>query len=1146
MFLLDGVVVTSPSDLTLASKCEYAFAVQLDHKLGKNITPAAATKDPIQERAKVLGDVHERRHLDAYRAAGDVVELKRPGRTSAEYREAAAATKQALETRTPVVFQATFFDETDPAIPLIGFADFLALQPDGRYRVQDTKLARSAKVSALLQLAAYHEQLVLLGIPVDDTVEVILGTDEIERFSIDDIAPVYRVRRARLVQIVRERLADPSPVEWGDPRYAIDGRCDDCEAGVVEHRDLPLVAGIRVTQRARLIDAGIVTIYALAAMSERPAGCDIPSRTYESLHEQAALQVTAADEAPPPYLAIDGARQVAYLPAPDAGDIFFDFEGDPLYSERRDGVPQWNLDYLFGLVDRDEKFTAFWAHDLRQEKVALEQFLAFLERRLAEHPGMHVYHYAAYERTHLLSLAARHGGEHFVDELLRAGVLVDLYPLVRKSVRIGGRSYSIKALEPLYMGSEHRVGVTTAGDSVEQYNQFRSARDAGETTTAESTLTDIADYNRYDCVSTLRLHSWLLAVAAEHGHLPGTTPDDEVDRAPFEPSPIADDLAIKSADARSAGDLDGAVAYDLASAAVDYYRREDKSFWWEHYSRLNEPADEWFDVRDVFAVERVTVVSDWNLVRTAAYRTLRLEGSWAAGSRGEAREAFAIYPDPGIPYRDVTTPASYRLAVPVKDVVTHDDGSVTLIETCKGGEQPWDALPIAIAPGAPPRTTNLKTAIGEVAADLYVRGPGRSAVHDILWRQPSRTVSGALAKPGESLIAAVTSSARDLDNSYLAVQGPPGTGKTFLAARVIKALIEQHRFKIGVVAQSHKVVENVLRGVVAAGLDPGLVAKAPGEGGDYSLEPFTVLPKDRQLGFAAQNADTGYVIGGTAWDFSNPKRFARGQLDLLVIDEAGQFSLAATIAASVAARNVLLLGDPQQLPQVSQGIHPAPVDQSALGFIAGDNAVLPAEFGYFLPESWRMHSEVAAPVSRLAYEGQLRSNASADQRMLGSTTPGLHPVPVAHLGNSTHSAEEAERVVALVSEHLGRPWTDGAGAAARPLAQADVIVVTPYNAQVETIRTALAVAGFDRVQVGTVDKFQGQEAAISIVSLAASSAEDVPRGLEFLLSRNRLNVAISRAKWAAYLVYSPALTQYLPARPQGLAELSAFIRLVGG
>jgi uncharacterized protein len=269
-----------------------------------------------------------------------------------------------------------------------------------------------------------------------------------------------------------------------------------------------------------------------------------------------------------------------------------------------------------------------------------------------------------------------------------------------------------------------------------------------------------------------------------------------------------------------------------------------------------------------------------------------------------------------------------------------------------------------------------------------------------------------------------------------------------------------------------------------------------------------------------------------------------GSLDLLVVDEAGQFSLANTIAVSRAASRLLLLGDPQQLPQVSQGQHPEPVDESALGWLANGEAVLPDEYGYFLPESWRMAPELCAAVSRLSYEGRLESAPPAKSRALAEVPPGVETVLVEHSGNATASVEEANEVVRQVRAHVGLSWRDGNET--RPLAADDVIVVAPYNAQVNLIRTKLDEAGFAATPVGTVDRFQGQEAVVAIVSLACSDPGEAPRGMEFLLNRNRVNVAVSRAKWRAVVVRSPRLTAYLPTKPAALEELGAFIGLCGG
>ncbi|MBU1588353.1 MAG: DNA helicase, partial [Actinobacteria bacterium] len=243
----------------------------------------------------------------------------------------------------------------------------------------------------------------------------------------------------------------------------------------------------------------------------------------------------------------------------------------------------------------------------------------------------------------------------------------------------------------------------------------------------------------------------------------------------------------------------------------------------------------------------------------------------------------------------------------------------------------------------------------------------------------------------------------------------------------------------------------------------------------------------------------------------------------------------------------LLLGDPQQLPQVSQGSHPEPIHESALGFVSAGNDVLPAQLGYFLPETRRMSAELTSAVSHLSYADSLRSHPDTAQRALDGVAPGLHIVPVDHADDTTASIAEADRVARLVGELIGTPWTDpGARRHGSPLTAEDIIVVSPYNAQVELIDEYLAAAGIDGVEVGTVDRFQGREKVVAIVSLAASAAGDIPRGMEFLIMKNRLNVAISRAQWAAYLVYSPALVEHLPHTPDGVARLSAFIDLIDG
>ncbi|MGW9113810.1 TM0106 family RecB-like putative nuclease [Microbacterium sp. NPDC055683] len=1167
-------LVWSASDLKAAAECEFAWLRAIDAKAGRTAA-VDEPEDAMLERAARLGDRHEERVLQRYRHEhGDrVVEIERASSADAEALAAAVArTGAALaDPRVDVLFQAAF--ATDE---FVGFADFLMREPDGRWRVQDSKLARTARVTALMQLAAYVDQLQRLGVPVSDEVDLLLGDGTTSTHAVSDVLPLFHVRRARLRALIADRAlelgAAAEAIAWGDERGELQvvacGRCATCDLEVVAHRDLLLVAGMRPSQRSRLRDAGIRTIDELADAATGPAR--MAAEVFDSLRTQARLQLAspagvpgdAQDDAHPvPAYEVVQPHALGAMPRPSRGDVFFDFEGDPLHAEQTATATSWGIDYLFGWVDQQEQYSALWAHTLAEEKAALERFCDFVAARRAAHPDMHIYHYAPYEPTHLSAMAARHGvREADVDRMLRDELFVDLYPIVRRALRVGSRSYSIKKLEPLYMGDEVRTqDVQKGDDSIVRYVEARTLKDAGDDSAAQAILDDLADYNRYDCVSTRRLRDWLVERARENGALPA--PPDVPDELSYAPSPLAlalDHRAAALRDARVAADPASTPSADedavrLAAAAIDYYPREAKSFWHGHFQRLREPLGLWLDTRDVLAVDasRCEIVEDW--ARPEGARSVRrivaLRGDLAPGSRvGEGAEPYLLYPRPA-PFPNQASPRWVHVPRQARVVEVLGDG-VVVEERAADGET-WQELPVALAPAPPPRAGNQQTAIDAWAETLVRAGDGfpDDAATDILRRRPPRG-AGIAASEGDD-VDAIVRTVLGLDRSFLAVQGPPGTGKTYVGSHVIARLVAEHGYRVGVVAQSHAVVEHMLDRVVAAGVPGALVAKAPKTGAEPVDPAFTLIPKNGVARFASERA-AGYVVGGTAWDFTHTGRIPRGSLDLLVVDEAGQFSLASTIAVSTAARNLLLLGDPQQLPQVSQGVHPAPVDTSALGWVMDGAQVIPASHGFFLGRTWRMHPAVAGAVSRLSYAGRLASRRGAELRAVEGVEPGLHPVPVRHRGDATDSQDEADAVLRIVQDVLGRSFTDiriddaqtAHPCPARPLGEDDVIVVAPYNAQQRLVEHTLRTAGLARVRVGTVDRFQGQEAAVSITTLAASSGKDAPRGTEFLLLQNRLNVAISRAMVAAYLVHSPALLDDLPYTAEGVARLSAFIRLV--
>ncbi|MDQ0617233.1 TM0106 family RecB-like putative nuclease [Arthrobacter globiformis] len=1220
----------------------------------------------MQARAGKLGDLHEHKVLaaligehgawDPSRGTG-VYCVDRGTTDRADLADKARETAAALRTGADVVFQATFFDGE-----FLGYADFLVREEanspgsdvpgpgrlgsdlpgsDGgapRYAVWDTKLARHAKVGALLQLAAYGDQLISLGLEPAPRVTLVLGNMERSSHSLTDLLPVYRERRARFRELTAAHRHMEAPVAWQQPGVSYCGRCDYCAEQVARHRDLLMVAGMTSVQRKKLVADGITSIDALADLPPHLA-----TGSRRRLRDQARMQTgrevedgsrTFVKEGQPHTVTykVLAENALAGIPAPSDGDIFFDFEGDPLW---QDPAGQWGLEYLFGVIEaprptdppgQEPVFRPFWAHSRADERQAFLDFLAYVEERRAKYPDMHVYHYAPYEKTALRNLSLNHvAGEDVVDSWLRDGLLVDLYATVRHSLRISEASYSIKKLEPLYMGDNLRSGdVKDAGASVVAYAAYCEARDAGPETRADADaiLASISDYNQYDCLSTLRLRDWLLQLRGGGAHTAlagagapeaagvGTTAGAGTAAVSQTPSNAVPDAEPSPEEASLRAFLDAVPehreltpdeqAVAMVAAATGYHRRERKQFWWEHFDRLESEIDRWRDQRNVFIVEAAEVISDWApptvRARTES-RTLRLTGVMSEGSEFKPGSTwFRMFEDPlpdglgevdggrtprrtaaGQPAGAATwlagtgaaessagaAEARHEATIPpsrdgifgtlVEAVEDHPDQDgrtvITIKEKSKEKVPPYFQLPMALTDDRPIPTVSIEAALAELAqlvGSSLPELPKHPGV-DILRRTaprlagiPNLPAAGNDAEGNADYVSAITQALEHLDRSYLAVQGPPGTGKTFVGSHVIARLV-QAGWKVGVVAQSHAVVENMLCTAIAkAGVDPAVVAKKLSQPHDV---PWTCVA-DEDIA-RLLNADGGCLVGGTAWTMTG-KCVPAGSLDLLVIDEAGQYSLANTLAVARSAKRLLLLGDPQQLPQVTQGSHPEPVDESALGWLSAGHATMPAELGYFLADSWRMHPELCRKVSVLSYDGRLESAPAASLRHLDGVPPGVETVLVQHSGNSTSSAEEAAAIVGLAREHIGLKWTPGKDEPIRPLDAKDILVVAAYNAQVQAIRHALDHEGLSDVRVGTVDKFQGQEAPVVLVSMACSAIAEAPRGAEFLLNRNRINVAVSRGQWRAVVVRSPELTNYMPSRPFALEELGAFLGLSPG
>ncbi len=1102
----DGSLRYSPRDLV--AYLEGDFAAWCERMLAERgraggagtaeLEWATPDEDAERELAARKGEEHEHRYLLRLR-------LQEPGLVEIERNDPAAVerTLAAMDAGAPAIYQAHLVVDGWQ-----GYPDFLFRCAGGscacgafHYTPWDTKLARSAKPHFLVQLCSYAEMLeTIRGFRPAELVFVMGDSAEL-RF--DTRHYFYYYRRLKRSFVAFQSGWNPArPPEPGLDRSW--GRWARAAERLLDGSDhLSRIAGITRGQVRRLEDAGITTLTALAGRGPEHRAPRVSQLTFERLRIQARLQRASQGRIQPLWQLRQPSpeeprRGLALLPPPSDADVFFDIEGFP-YAEG-------GLEYLFGAVTVDEitpRFHDWWAHDEKEERAAFERFLDWVVARWRRNPSLHVYHYASYEASAVKRLMGKYATrEAEVDDLLRHDVLVDLYAVVRQALVVGARSYSLKDVERLYQPP--RAGeVISAGGSLLEYQRWL---DSGESGRWEESpiLRGIRDYNRVDCESLRELRSWLLDRQRESGiaYLPES---GEESSAPAASPPRDDPVAARLVE-RAGADPEPARLDRLVGWLVGFHRREEKPMWWRMFERHEMSVEERYDDLDCLA----------GLVRT--------ETPARAIKRSTALE-YAFDPD-----QDTRLETGSRCYVAGDRTGTHE-----IVELDKEAGRvalkvgPGKALPdrICLIPHEHVPADALKGAVARFAG-AWERGQvAARAVEDLLRRRRPRIAGhdgGELVRPNDDPVLRVVDLARRLDGSALCIQGPPGTGKTYTAAAIILDLLKRGK-RIGVTANSHKVILNLMRAVVRAGGGAGGPAPLY-KVGDQEDDPLLAEGLVRVVGSKEVPNALGegpVLVGGTAWVFSRPELEAR--FDYLVIDEAGQVSLANAVASGLSAGNLILVGDQMQLAQPTQGSHPGETGLSCLEYLLHGRATVPPDLGVFLGRSRRMHPELCGFVSAAVYDGRLGSiPETARHRVIGGGSPsvpaetGIAWVPVRHDGCTQRSEEECEAIAAIVEELLRRRVVDRDGRE-RPMTPADILIVAPFNLQVRCLAERLGPAA----RIGTVDKFQGQEAPVVIVSLCASTLDEAPRGAGFLLSPNRINVAVSRAEALAVVVGSPDL-----------------------
>lgn len=1062
----------SPSALANYLACSHLTTLELAVRRGELEKPFRVNAHADLIRRK--GELHEEAYLASL---GDgVVPIGKPWEIGWDV--AAAVTARAMRDGAPVIYQATFVDGS-----WRGLADFVERQPDGGYEAVDTKLARHARPAHVLQLCFYTEQIGRIQGRMPEAMHVVNGLGERETFRPDDYMAYYRRVRQRFLGAVESGGATyPYPVEHC-------GLCDFlalCKQRWEDDDHLTLVAGISRSQVDRLTAHGIRTLEALGRTAAGTKVTKLHADTLETLRHQAELQLAyrVTKQHRVDLLPVEPDRGFSLLPEPSSGDVWLDLEGHPWFEPAR------GLEYLFGWVYLDDdgkpQYDCIWATDRDAEKAAFERLMDFLVERRRRFSGMHVYHYAPYERTALSRLMGEHGTrEDELDDLLRGEVLVDLYRVTKQALRASLPAYSIKDVEELY-GFERTADVSGGSESVVAFEEWL---ELGE----DSLLDGIRAYNAEDCFSLYELHRWLLA----------KRPGGVEWRAPPEArKPPSEEVAAHLVELEAVRDalLEGAEEGDvrwLLAHLLAYHRREQRPQWWEYFHHKGLDDDELFDDGDT--IGGLELVGEPELDKKSLIYTF----AFPAQEHKIGGEAV-----------DPANEEQY-------DVKVDDElGLVQLRRSLKRDEVL--PLPIALIPPQPLRTPEQRAAVLRFAQNQ----PSYPALVQILERrQPRARLDGTLED-----------SALSLEDSYLFVQGPPGSGKTWNGARMAIALMKAGR-RVGITALSHKAIHKFLEDVEDAAIEQGYTFKGlkKSGGSDGSHYEGRGLVESTPS-YGAMLDDDVQLLAGTSFAFSREE--FHHHLDTLFIDEGGQFALADAIAVGTAARNLILLGDPNQLSQVSQGAHPPGANASVLSHLLGEAETVQDRMGRFLEHTWRMRPEVNDYISTTFYEGRLETAEVCSQRRMAEGA-GIRYVPVEHQFHRTHSPEEAAFVRGEIDRLLGTPCADEHGE--RTLEPKDFVVVSPYNAHVRALRQAIPD---QRIRIGTVDKFQGQQAAVVFYSMASSSSEDVPRGLDFLFSRNRLNVAISRAKCLAYLVASPRLLDANCRTIEQMRLANALCRLV--
>lgn len=1006
-------------------------------------------------------------------------------------------TIEAMKAGKDMIYQAVLLDK-----PWSATVDFLVKSQElssslgsYSYEAHDIKLGHVAKPEYILQICTVSYLLEQQQNKRPEYMYLTLSHGKSEYFKTSDFFHYYLYNKKRFENHIKNlpNVSEPEPCQhcklcvWKE----------HCTQHWEQNNHLKLIANIQRSQIKKLNKANIYTVEQLSTTTQNHG---LNPDTFERLQSQAKLQTYKAKTNKDKYEIIpyQEGKGLERIPTPTEGDLFFDIEGDPFYPN--------GLEYLLGVCTyKKGSFKSFWGHCHEEEKESFLKFMAFLEKHFEKYPDAYLYHYNHYETTALKRLTCRYAAcEEQLDNLLRKQKFIDLYLVIRESVRTSQPGYSLKDLEVFYT-KKRDDSVTTAIESIFVYHQWQELRE-------DKLLQEIADYNEADCISTYQLRDWLLSLKAESSSTPSRLQNTLLIKEPKK-------WEIEYLLCQSNLNKNPSEKNKHVSDLLEFHNRENKPQWWSL-----------FDRQDKFENE---LIEDPECIG----------GLREIDNPQEEKHPFIFtYKFP---------PQDYKLKKGSRIVNTYDIESQGRIfelddNNCIVTIKHSGCFPacLSIGPSGPIDSRPIRSAIYRYA-DQVITGGDRCHVATQLLTHAMPKIKGK--KEGQfiassaNLQADILKAVVNLNHSYLFIQGPPGTGKTYTSSQIIVDLISRGK-RIGITSNSHKAIHNLLRYIDKMAIEKNIsfrgIKKATIGREDTYFKDSSFIDNETNT----QNIPMVYdLYAGTAWLFSH--LYFDNSLDYLFIDEAGQVSIANVVAMAGSCKNLILVGDQMQLGQPIQGVHPGQSGLSVLEFLLGENATVPKERGFLLDKTYRCSPKICQFISDAFYDGRLTTHESTSQRKLdlkSSNLPneGIVMFEFHHKNCRQKSEEEGQIIKEKYNELLGQTFYDKNGQR-RSITQNEILVISPYNVQVNYL-TSLLPKG---ARVGTIDKFQGQEAPVVLISMVTSSAEDLPRHIEFLYSSNRLNVAISRAQCLAVIVINPRLLEIPCQKVQQMKLVNVFCRL---